>query len=190
MMIRKLALGLTAAAVGFCVHAQQGARPRQNTGFNTPREAVNYYENLVGRLSAQVRSMQDENAMLAASNTELKQRVSRLESEVRSLSGDIAALRKQVAADAEVRKNQLNHLADKITESARKEKPAPPAAQPKPEPADNAEYVEHIVEKGTTLNALAKAYRCPVKEIVRINKLKNTNIYVGQKLLIPAPPKR
>lgn len=187
MMIRKWALGLAAAAAGCCaVYAQQGARPRQSAGFNSSGDAVRYYENLVGRLSSQVRSMQDENAMLSASNTELKQRVQRLESEVRSLAGDVEAIRKQIAADAEVRKNQLNRLADKITASAGKEKPAPP----RPEPQDNTEYVEHVVEKGTTLNALAKAYRVSVKDIMKINKLKNTNIYQGQKLLIPAPAKR
>ena len=187
MMIRKLALGLTAAAAVFCASAQHEVRPRQVNRFNTTGDAVRYYENLIGRLSSQVRSMQDENAMLSASNAELKQRVERLENEVRSLAGDVAAMRKQVAADAEVRKNQLNRLADKLTESARQEKQTPP--QPKPAPQDNTEYVEHVVEKGTTLNALAKAYKVPVKEIMKINKLKNTNIYVGQKLLIPAPPK-
>lgn len=200
-MIGKLVLGITAAAVGLSVCGQQSARPRQNNGFNTPREAVNYYENLVGRLSSQVSSMQDENAMLTASNAELKQRVSRLESEVRSLADDIAAMRKQIAADAEVRKNQLNNLADKIAESARKPKPvAQPVPAPvqnpapvkaaKPEPKDSVEYVEHQVEKGTTLNALAKAYKVSVNDIIKANKLKNTNIYVGQKLLIPVPPKR
>ena len=197
MMIRKLALGLTAATVGLCLYAQQGGpRPRSNTTFNTPQEAVNYYENLVGRLSSQVRSMQDENAMLTASNAELKQRVARLEQDVRSLSNDVAAMRKQIAADAEVRKNQLNNLANKITESTRQDKPAvkhpapPREVKNMPEPKDATEYVEHVVEKGTTLNALAKAYHVSVNDIMKANRMKNTNIYQGQKLLIPVPPQR
>lgn len=196
MMMRKLFLGLTAAAAGICLYAQQGAaRPRSNTRFNTPQEAASYYENLVGRLASQVQSMQDENAMLAASNAELKQRVARLEQDVRSLSGDVASLRKQIAADAEVRKNQLNNLANKITESARQEKKHPVMPQMVPQQADNTEYVEHVVEKGTTLNALAKAYQAKgyqvtVKDIMKANKLKNTNIYQGQKLLIPISSKR
>ena len=197
MMIRKLTLGLTAAAVGLCLYGQQGGpRPRSNTAFKTPQEAVSYYENLVGRLASQVRSMQDENAMLAASNAELKQRVARLEQDVRSLSNDVAAMRKQIAADAEVRKNQLNTLANKITESTRQDKPAAKQPMPsgetknKPEPKDTTEYVEHVVEKGTTLNALAKAYHVSVNDIMKANRMKNTNIYQGQKLLIPVPPKR
>ena len=189
MMMRKLVLGLTAAAAGLCLYAQQGAvRPRSITRFNTPQEAASYYENLVGRLASQVQSMQDENAMLTASNAELKQRVARLEQDVRSLSGDVASLRKQIAADAEVRKNQLNNLANRITESARQEKKQMP--QMVPQQTDNTEYVEHVVEKGTTLNALAKAYHVSVSDIKKANKLKNDNIYQGQKLLIPVSSKR
>lgn len=191
MTVRKIALSLTAAAAAVCVYAQQG-RPAGG-GFRTTQDAVRYYESMVGRLAQQVRSMQDENAMLSASNQELKQRVARLESETRSLAGEIAALRKQISADAEVRKNQMRRLADKLSENNRPEKKVQPPAPVKktaPAPApEEIEYVEHVVERGTTLNALAKAYGVTVKEIMNANKLKNTNIYVGQKLLIPAPKK-
>ena len=112
MLIRKITLSLTAAAAAVCVYAQQGRQT--GAGFRTTQDAVRYYENLMGRLVQQVRSMQDENAMLAASNAELKQRVARLENELRSLSGDVAELRKQIAADAEVRKAQLNQLAAQL----------------------------------------------------------------------------
>ena len=192
MLIRKITLSLTAAAV--CVYAQQGRQ--SGGGFRTTQDAVRYYENLMGRLVQQVRSMQDENAMLAASNAELKQRVTRLENDTRALSGEIAALRKKIAADAEVRKNQLNRLADQLSENNRPGKKAPPvrpgkkpAGEPKQPAPEETEYVEHVVEKGTTLNALAKAYGVSVKDIIQANKLKKTNIYVGQKLLIPAPKK-
>ena len=108
-MIRKISLALAAVTASGWVCAQHPQQPAR-TPFRTPQEAVRYYENLVGRLSQQVRSMQDENAMLAASNAELKQRVDRLEAEMRSLAGDVAGLRKQIAADAPVRKAQLNQL--------------------------------------------------------------------------------
>jgi len=195
MFIRKITLGLTAAAAAVCVYAQQGRQA--GTGFRTTQDAVRYYENLTGRLAQQVRSMQDENAMLAASNADLKQRVARLENDTRSLAGEIADLRKRIAADAEVRKNQLNRLADKLSENNRPEKKVPPRPEKKPRPVQNqpaaapeeTEYVEHVVERGTTLNALAKAYGVSVKDIMKANKLKNTNIYTGQKLLVPAPKK-
>ena len=182
MSIRKITLCLAAAAGCVCAQQQNTAR----VPFRTPQDAVRYYENLVGRLAQQVRSMQDENAMLSASSSELKQRVSRLEGDVRSLAGEMASLRKQIAADAEVRKDQLNRLADQLAETPRTEKNIPPR---RPESVGNAEYVEHVVEKGTTLNALAKAYGVTVKEIMSSNKLKKPVIYAGQKLLIPVPKK-
>ena len=190
MMIRKITLGLAAVAAAGCVYAQHGQQPAR-TPFRTTQEAVRYYENLVGRLTQQVRSMQDENAMLAASNAELKQRVARLEAEMRSLSGDVAELRKQIAADAEVRKTQLNQIVDRLTPPPASGKDAPPPHPvPVPPPQDQPEMVWHVVERGTTLNALAKAYGVSVADIMRVNKMKKPVIYAGQKLMIPQPKKR
>ena len=83
MMIRKFTLGLAMlTAAGYvCAAPPQGAAP-----FRTTQEAVRYYESLVSRLAQQVRSMQDENALLSASNADLKQRVTRLESDTRALA--------------------------------------------------------------------------------------------------------
>ena len=137
--------------------------------------------------------MQDDNAMLAESNSELKQRVSRLEAEFRSMSEEMTALRKQIAADAEARKNQLNRLADSLTvPSGKTEHRSPRSTRPRnSEPAEeNGDYIEHTVEAGTTLTALAKAYGVTVKDIIRANKLSKPTIYVGQKLLIPVSKKR
>ncbi|MBQ9335782.1 MAG: LysM peptidoglycan-binding domain-containing protein [Lentisphaeria bacterium] len=191
MMIRKITLFLAAAAAAGCVYAQQGGPQPGRAPFRTTQEAVRYYENLVGRLAQQVRSMQDENAMLTASNDELKQRVARLESEMRALASDMAALRKQIAADAEVRKTQLNQLADRLAAPPPKPGKEPPAPHPVPvPPPDEPEMVWHVVERGTTLNALAKAYGVPVSEIMRVNKMKKPVIYAGQKLMIPQPKKK
>lgn len=189
VMIRKISLALAAVTASGWVCAQHPQQPAR-TPFRTPQEAVRYYENLVGRLSQQVRSMQDENAMLAASNAELKQRVDRLEAEMRSLAGDVAGLRKQIAADAEVRKTQLNQLADRLAAPPPPGKGAPPPHPvPVPPPQDQPEMVWHVVERGTTLTALAKAYGVSVAEIMRVNKMKKPVIYAGQKLMIPQPKK-
>lgn len=180
MLMRKILLCLAVSVPVCCASAQQ------KIVFRTPQEAVQYYENLVGRLAQQVRSMQDENAILSASNADLKQRVARLEGDIRSLAGEFSALRKQVAADAEARKDQLNRLADKLTEPARPDR----QKTARPESADREpDLMEHVVEKGTTLNALAKAYGVSVRDIMTANKLKKPVIYAGQKLLIPVPKK-
>ena len=190
MKVRNFILmSIAVAALGPGLHAQQRAAAGSRSSFATSQDAVRYYENLVGRLAQQVRSMQDENAMLSASNADLKQRTARLENDVRALSGEIAALRKQIAADAEARKSQLNQLADKLSRPSRTEGAKPSAGPVPPEKEAPAEFVEHVVEKGTTLNALAKAYHVPVKEIMAANKMKKPVLYAGQKLLIPVAKK-
>ena len=185
MMIRKITLGLAMLTAAGYVCA---APPQGNVPFRTTQDAVRYYESLVGRLAQQVRSMQDENAILSASNAELKQRVTRLEGDTRALAEEVAALRKQIAADAEVRKNQLNHLADRLSKPP--PEPTPPPSRRPPEPAaPEVEFVEHKVERGTTLTALAKAYGVSVSDIMKANKMKKPVLYAGQKLLIPVPKK-
>lgn len=189
MMIRKFALGLAAVMAAGVVCAQQGGR----VAFRSTQEAVQYYENLVGRLAQQVRSMQDDNAMLSESNSDLKRRVAHLESEFRSMSEEMAALRKQIAADAEARKNQLNRLADSLSAPTDKAERRPArSVRPKTETAadESREFIEHTVEAGTTLTALAKAYGVTVKDILRANKMSRATIYTGQKLLIPVSKKR
>lgn len=42
----------------------------------------------------------------------------------------------------------------------------------------------HVVEKGDTLYSLSRKYFISVPEIMRINKLKNSTIYVGDKLIV------
>lgn len=44
---------------------------------------------------------------------------------------------------------------------------------------------EHVVEKGHTLSAIAKAYGITVAEIKKANNLKTDKLNVGQKLFIP-----
>ena len=175
------------------LYGQQGRKP-----FSTPQDAVRYYEELVGNLTRQVKSMQDENAIFVEETTKLKSRVARLEQENDAVRKELAALRQQIAADAEVRKDQLNRLADRlgnlsapppVHQEKRQKKGKTP---PPPPPAEDGEeeFLEHTVEAGTTLHALAKVYGVSVKEIIRANKLSGSRIYVGQKLLIPIPKKR
>jgi LysM repeat protein/outer membrane murein-binding lipoprotein Lpp len=44
---------------------------------------------------------------------------------------------------------------------------------------------EHVIEKGQSLSAIAKAYGTTVDAIKKANNLKGETIYIGQKLFIP-----
>ena len=48
-----------------------------------------------------------------------------------------------------------------------------------------ASYFEYTVQRGDSLYALAKQYNTEVKDIINLNNLKHSVIYVGQELKIP-----
>ena len=172
--MKHLILALTIFLTAAGVHAQS------RTTFKTTQEAVRYYEELVGSLIQQVKLMQDDNATLQAAVLDLKKQVNVLTAKAQNTDRELEALRKQIAADAETRKAQLNKLADKLTNQPVQRTQAP--AQEIPQ----GEFIEHTVEPGTTLSALSKAYGVTVSDIKKANRLSSDNIRVGQKLLIPA----
>ncbi len=43
----------------------------------------------------------------------------------------------------------------------------------------------HIVKQGETLYRISKMYNVTIEDLMRVNKLKSTTIYVGQRLIIP-----
>ena len=169
-LIFALAIFLTAA----------GVHDQNRTTFKTTQEAVRYYEELVGSLIQQVKLMQDDNATLQASVLDLKKQVNVLTAKAQNTDRELEALKKQIAADAETRKAQLNKLADKLINQPAQRVQTP--AQEIPQ----GEFIEHTVEPGTTLSALSKAYGVTVSDIKKANRLSSDNIRVGQKLLIPA----
>ncbi|QHI70901.1 LysM peptidoglycan-binding domain-containing protein [Tichowtungia aerotolerans] len=65
-------------------------------------------------------------------------------------------------------------------------KQAAPAAPSYSGGAAGATGYEHVVQRGETLSAIAKAYNVTAKAIIEANKIKNPNrLSVGQKLFIP-----
>ena len=168
---------------------------QQQIHFRTPQEAVRYYEDLVGNLTRQVRSMQDENAMAVSSLRDLQTRIREMEADQKALRLELQNLRRQISADAESRRTQFNALADKIIKNTPGRNQTPPAAPSRKKEQSAAseeeqEFFEHTVEAGTTLSALARAYKVSVKDIEKANKIRKGRIYTGQKLLIPVSKKK
>ena len=45
--------------------------------------------------------------------------------------------------------------------------------------------IDYIVKKGDTLYSIANRYGVSVKDIMNLNGLKNSSLFINQKLLIP-----
>ncbi len=154
----------------------------------TRRDIVSYVEELAGNTAAQLRAVQDENAELETRMIELERKIASLQESNQKLLNEVAAVKRQSAADADAREAQMKAILSKIDKLAAT--PAPVATVPAPvSVADDYEIYE--VQKGATLSVIAKAYSeafgktVTVQDIKKANNLKSDTLQIGQKLKIP-----
>ena len=170
-MKRNLLLAAGAFSLFFSAQAQ--------TVFKTPQEAVKYYEELVGTLAGQVRSLQDDNAKLGGAVQNLQRQLEAIARNNEMLTRDIAELRRQIAADSEKRDQQLGKLASRLKAAA-----ATPAKNTGSS-STVSEYEVYVVQRGATLTAISKAYGVSVDAIRKANNMTSDVLRVGQSLKIP-----
>ena len=139
-------------------------------------------EELAGNTAARLRAVQDENAELETRVIELERRIAALQETNQKLLNEVAAVKRQSAADADAREAQMKAILSKIDKLAAT--PAPVATVPTPvSTADDFDIYE--VQKGATLSVIAKAYNVTVQDIKKANNLKSDVLQIGQKLKIP-----
>ena len=148
---------------------------------STRRDIVSYVEELAGNTAAQLKSVQDENAELETRVIELERKIASLQETNKQLLNEIAAVKRQSAADADAREAQMKAILTKIDKLA-----ATPVTVTVPAPVSTApEYDIYEVQKGATLSVIAKAYEVSVQDIKKANNLKSDVLQIGQKLKIP-----
>jgi LysM repeat protein len=162
-------------------------------------------EERVGKLTGYVQDL------LAAQDAQRKQ-IEALSKEIDSLREKMNQSNPDVATQDDLRKlaEKLREVDEKrkddvaliskeiesLGKAARTSKPAPrpDVSDTPPKPAGNDKGYEYEVKTGDTLSAIVSAYRdqgikITVDQILKANPgLKATNMKVGQKLFIPAPP--
>ena len=168
--------------------ASDASAATKTASSGTRRDIVSYVEELAGNTAAQLRAVQDENAELETRVIELERKIAALQETNQKLLNEVAAVKRQSAADADAREAQMKAILSKIDKLAAT--PAPVAAVPTPvSTADDYDIYE--VQKGATLSTIAKAYSeaygktVTVQEIKKANNMKNDNLQIGQKLKIP-----
>ena len=148
----------------------------------TRRDIVSYVEELAGNTAAQLRAVQDENAELETRVIELERKIAALQETNQKLLNEVAAVKRQSAADADAREAQMKAILNKIDKLAA----TPPPVVNGPTPVSTEpEYDIYEVQKGATLSVIAKAYEVSVQDIKKANNMKNDNLQIGQKLKIP-----
>ena len=173
--------GSTAATQPAASGATAAAAARTaSTG--TRRDIVSYVEELAGNTAAQLRAVQDENAELETRLIEMERKLAALQESNQKLLNEVAAVKRQSAADADAHDAQLKAINSKLDKLA--SMPPPTVTVPTPVSTE-AEYDIYEVQKGATLSVIAKAYEVSVQDIKRANNLKSDMLQIGQKLKIP-----
>jgi LysM repeat protein len=119
---------------------------------------------------------------------DLSRRISRLESKgaSNSLEVEVAALK---SAIAELRREMGSQRAEIVKDLSARIAKLPAAASAKaPEPTRKVvagKHLEYVVQSGDSLFLISKAFNVPVKTIRELNGLKNDNLRIGQKIIVP-----
>ena len=174
-----------AAPFVFAQTTQAGgtAAPQTSTATSgTRRDIVSYVEELAGNTAAQLRAVQDENAELETRVIELERKIAALQDSNQKLLNEVAAAKRQSAADAAALETQMKAIRTQIEKLA--SMPVPSATVPTPVSTAD-EYDIYEVQKGATLSVIAKAYQVSVQDIKNANNLKSDMLQIGQKLKIP-----
>lgn len=136
--------------------------------------------------------------VLQASHDELAERVARMEGgkgEIGAVKSDLASLRAEIDGlrrdMGRMRQEITADLTKKVIDILRKNN-AEAAAEARRQAQEQARQAaaagprkEYVVRSGDTLSLIAQAFSTSVPRIKELNGLKNDNIRVGQKLIVP-----
>ena len=113
----------------------------------------------------------------------MKREIDALKAEVASLQAAVAELK---SAMARQRGEIVNDLASRIQKEQREEARRQPAPAPQPVSTYRGPTKIYTVASGDNLTLIAEAFNTTVKVVQELNGLKNHNIFIGQKLRVPA----
>ena len=120
---------------------------------------------------------------------DLQRRVSQVErgSNTRALQAEIDALKATVAELRRELANQRGEIVKDLSgRLAKMQPPAPPPPPPTKRIVVAGPTSTYEVANGDSLYLIAKAFNTSVAKIRELNNLKNDNLRIGQKLIVPA----
>ncbi|MCX6985560.1 MAG: LysM peptidoglycan-binding domain-containing protein [Lentisphaerae bacterium] len=147
-------------------------------------EMVRAQTNQMNQVSASISALQNSNAEIVKIVNDFNQKIANLEQRSAALEKNISSLQQQLTAEKQERQTTINKMIDQVSKEVSKAStPAPSSGGSGPVGA--GDFLEHKVESGQTLGAIAKAYGVTVQEIMTANRMKDSVLRVGQTLYVP-----
>lgn len=166
-------LGVALVLGSGCVTmVDQNTMAQQQADMETLRENVQRIQEKINGLELEQQNLQRDLGAMRGSPKEdvvVKNRLDTLERQVQSLAAGRDADRKQIV-------NQVASIVGSSGSGSGKSSSRGGGLQ---------SGVEHVVESGQTLSAIAAAYKVSASSIKKANSLKSDTLRVGQKLFIP-----
>ena len=134
--------------------------------------------------------------VLQANHDDLAARVAKIEGgggEIKAIRNDVDSLRAEIDSLRRELQRQRKEITDELTKKvvelmkASNARAAAAAAAATPPPAYDGPCSEYTVVAGDTLSLIAQAFKTSVPKLKAMNKLKNDNLRIGQKIIVPKP---
>ena len=146
-------------------------------------------DNFVGRQAMEeVQRVAGQVDVLQSNFEAVSERLARIEGgkgEIASIRNDIDSLRAEIAQLRRELQNQRGEIVKDLgrrIETVQRQSAPPPAP---PQPRHSGPTLEYTVQGGDTLSLIAQAFGTKVGVIKEMNGLKNDNLRIGQKLMVP-----
>ncbi len=150
-------------------------------------EDIRLLQEKSSQLQTDLQAFKDENKILSSEISDLKSSIIALQKSNESFRKEIEQIHDLIqkidSAREKDRKTIVEEVGREIDRLTKKSSEKP--SLPKSVPPRTQKGVEHLVEKGQTLVAIAKAYGVSQKSIMEANQMTHSELKTGQKLFIP-----
>ncbi|HCE44723.1 MAG TPA: hypothetical protein DET40_14370 [Lentisphaeria bacterium] len=187
-MTKQLIISLCAAgAISLMAGCENMGGPSRSSGYQRVQpdvaSAARVQSDQLNQLSATVVSLTNTNNEVIKVVNDLNQKIATLEQRNAALEKSLAAMQQQLANQRQETQASISKMIEQVSKEVSKASVSAPSSGGGP--VGTGEFFEHKVESGQTLGAIAKAYNVSVQDIMSANRMKDTNLRIGQTIYVP-----
>lgn len=180
-LISLFGIALISGCTTFEPQSTSNAPSKTNAQLMRQREDLRQVSEQNQRLNAQIENLE---ASIESINQQLHHTQGSLNTSIAAQNEAIRTLEKRQTQDKSDIISSLSKEIENVVANALRSVPTTSTSSSKSAARGNG--WEHVVERGQTLSAIAKAYGVSTRVIIQSNKIKNpNNLRIGQKLFIP-----